>query len=136
MSRRFAAGLSPITYHLSPPPLRVHSRFFFLVVRRKHASIRDEYTSKDIQNRRRPGSKSARVWRDATHRQRQLHRIDPKVPVEESLGAMAKLQHQGKIRHIGLSEVKPAEIDRARKVVDIVSIQNRYNVGDRDMKMY
>jgi pyridoxine 4-dehydrogenase len=62
----------------------------------------------------------------------QLHRIDPKVPVEESLEAIAKLQQQGKIRHIGLSEVKPAEIDRARKVVDIVSVQNRYNVGDRE----
>jgi pyridoxine 4-dehydrogenase len=62
----------------------------------------------------------------------QLHRIDPKVPVEESLGAIGKLQQQGKIRHIGLSEVKPAEIDRARKVVDIVSVQNRYNVGDRE----
>jgi aryl-alcohol dehydrogenase-like predicted oxidoreductase len=62
----------------------------------------------------------------------QLHRIDPKVPVEESLGAIAKLQHEGKIRHIGLSEVKPAEIDQARKVVDIVSVQNRYNVGDRE----
>jgi pyridoxine 4-dehydrogenase len=62
----------------------------------------------------------------------QLHRIDPKVPVEESLGAIAKLQQQGKIRHIGLSEVKPAEIDRARQVVDIVSVQNRYNVGDRE----
>src|ERR1700728_3299565 len=48
----------------------------------------------------------------------QLHRIDPKVPVEESLGAIKKLQEQGKIRHIGLSEVKPHEIDRARKVID------------------
>ena len=62
----------------------------------------------------------------------QLHRIDPKVPVEESLGPIAKLQQEGKIRHIGLSEVKPAEIDRARQVVDIVSVQNRYNVGDRE----
>jgi pyridoxine 4-dehydrogenase len=62
----------------------------------------------------------------------QLHRIDPKVPVEESLEAIAKLQQQGKIRHIGLSEVKPAEIDRTRKVIDIVSVQNRYNVGDRE----
>jgi aryl-alcohol dehydrogenase-like predicted oxidoreductase len=61
----------------------------------------------------------------------QLHRIDPKVPVEESLGAIKKLQEQGKIRHIGLSEVKPHEIDQARKVVDIVSVQNRYNIGDR-----
>jgi pyridoxine 4-dehydrogenase len=61
----------------------------------------------------------------------QLHRIDPKVPVEESLGAIAKLQSQGKIRHVGLSEVKPKEIDRAHKVIEIVSVQNQYNVGDR-----
>jgi pyridoxine 4-dehydrogenase len=61
----------------------------------------------------------------------QLHRIDPKVPVEESLGVIAKLQQQGKIRHVGLSEVKPPEIDQARKVVDIVSVQNLYNLGDR-----
>ena len=60
----------------------------------------------------------------------QLHRID-KVPVEESLGVIAKLQHEGKIRHVGLSEVKPAEIEQARKVIDIVSVQNLYNVGDR-----
>ena len=61
----------------------------------------------------------------------QLHRIDPKVPVEESLGVIAKLQLEGKIRHVGLSEVKPAEIDRARKVIKIVSVQNLYNLGDR-----
>jgi len=61
----------------------------------------------------------------------QLHRIDPKVPVEESLGPIAKLQQQGKIRHVGLSEVKRANIDRARKVIDIVSLQNLYNLGDR-----
>ena len=61
----------------------------------------------------------------------QLHRIDPKVPVEDSLGAIKRMQKQGKIRHIGLSEVKPHEIDQARKVVDIVSVQNQYNIGDR-----
>jgi aryl-alcohol dehydrogenase-like predicted oxidoreductase len=61
----------------------------------------------------------------------QLHRIDPKVPVEESLGVIATLQREGKIRHVGLSEVKPAEIDRARKVINIVSVQNQYNLGDR-----
>ena len=61
----------------------------------------------------------------------QLHRIDPKVPVEESLGVIKKLQEQGKIRHVGLSEVKPHEIDQARKVIDIVSVQNMYNIGDR-----
>jgi len=61
----------------------------------------------------------------------QLHRIDPKVPVEESLAPIAKLQKEGKIRHVGLSEVKPPEIDQARKVIKIVSVQNMYNVGDR-----
>jgi len=61
----------------------------------------------------------------------QLHRIDPKVPVEESLGVIKLLQEQGKIRHVGLSEVKPHEIDKARKVIEIVSVQNQYNIGDR-----
>lgn len=61
----------------------------------------------------------------------QLHRIDPKIPVEESLGVIKKMQDQGKIRHVGLSEVKPHEIDQARKMVDIVSVQNLYNIGDR-----
>ena len=62
----------------------------------------------------------------------QLHRIDSKVPVEESLGALKEMQAAGKIRHIGLSEVSPEEIERAAKVVPIVSVQNRYNVGDRE----
>ena len=61
----------------------------------------------------------------------QLHRIDPQVPVEESLEPMVKLQKQGKIRHVGLSEVKPKEIDQARKVMNIVSVQNQYNLADR-----
>lgn len=61
----------------------------------------------------------------------QLHRIDPKVPVEESLGVIKKLQQQGKIRHVGLSEVNVQEIEQARKVVDIVSVQNEYNITNR-----
>src|SRR5437660_8294708 len=61
----------------------------------------------------------------------QLHRIDPKVPMEESLGAIKEMQGAGKIRHVGLSEVAVAEIERARKVLPIVSVQNRYNVEDR-----
>jgi len=61
----------------------------------------------------------------------QLHRIDPKVPVEDSLGAIKELQKQGKIRHVGLSEVSPKEIDQAKKVVPIVSAQNQYNLSDR-----
>jgi aryl-alcohol dehydrogenase-like predicted oxidoreductase len=61
----------------------------------------------------------------------QLHRIDKKVPAEDSLGALKEAQQAGKIRHIGLSEVSPEEIERAQKVVPIVSIQNRYNFDDR-----
>jgi pyridoxine 4-dehydrogenase len=61
----------------------------------------------------------------------QLHRIDPRTPLEESLGALRRMQEQGKIRHIGLSEVTPQEIEDAEKIVPIVSIQNRYSLGDR-----
>ena len=61
----------------------------------------------------------------------QLHRIDPKVPVEESLGALKDFQKAGKIRHIGLSEVSAAEIEQADKTVKIVSVQNQYNLSDR-----
>jgi pyridoxine 4-dehydrogenase len=61
----------------------------------------------------------------------QLHRIDPRVPVEESLGALKDAQKEGKIRHIGLSEVSVAEIERAQKTVRIVSVQNLYNLLDR-----
>ncbi len=61
----------------------------------------------------------------------QLHRIDPTVKVEDSLKPIAKLQKQGKIRHVGLSEVSVAEIEQASKVVKIVSVQNEYNIGNR-----
>ena len=61
----------------------------------------------------------------------QLHRIDPKVPVEETLGALKDLQGQGKIRHIGLSEVSVDELTHAQTLVDVVSVQNRYNLSDR-----
>ena len=61
----------------------------------------------------------------------QLHRIDPKVPMEDSLGALKEAQSAGKIRHIGLSEVSPEQVERARKTVPIVTVQNRYNITDR-----
>jgi len=61
----------------------------------------------------------------------QLHRIDPRTPLEESLGALKRLQEQGKIRHIGLSEVTPAEIEEARKIVEVATVQNRYSLADR-----
>lgn len=61
----------------------------------------------------------------------QLHRVDPKVPMEDSLGALKEMRDAGKIRHLGLSEVSPEEIERARKIVPIATVQNRYNVEDR-----
>jgi pyridoxine 4-dehydrogenase len=61
----------------------------------------------------------------------QLHRIDSRTPLEESLGALRLMQEQGKIRHIGLSEVTPAQIQEAQNIVPIVSVQNRYSLADR-----
>lgn len=61
----------------------------------------------------------------------QLHRIDPKVPAEDQFGALKDLQAQGKIKHIGLSEVTVKQIQHARTIVPIVSVQNRYSVTDR-----
>src|SRR5881392_3119902 len=61
----------------------------------------------------------------------QLHTVDSKVPIEESVGALKQMQDAGKIRHIGLSNVDPEDIARARKIVPIVSVQNRYNIEDR-----
>ena len=61
----------------------------------------------------------------------QLHAVDPSVPIEESLGELVKLRSEGKIRHIGLSNVSVEQLQRARKLVPIVSVQNRYNLADR-----
>jgi aryl-alcohol dehydrogenase-like predicted oxidoreductase len=61
----------------------------------------------------------------------QLHRIDPQVPAEDSLGELKKMQDEGKIRHIGISEVSVEETEQARKVVDVVSVQNMFNLADR-----
>lgn len=61
----------------------------------------------------------------------QLHAVDPTVPIEDTLGAAAKLQQQGKIKDIGLSNVTLEHIERARKVVEIVSVQNLYNIAHR-----
>ncbi len=62
----------------------------------------------------------------------QLHRIDSKVPEAEQFGAVQELQRSGKILHVGLSEVTVAEIERARKYFTVVSVQNRYNLADRE----
>jgi aryl-alcohol dehydrogenase-like predicted oxidoreductase len=61
----------------------------------------------------------------------QLHRIDPKVPLEEQLGTIQELQDEGKIRHVGLSEVSVEELERCRETLEIVSVQNRFNYADR-----
>ncbi|MBE9039727.1 aldo/keto reductase [Oscillatoriales cyanobacterium LEGE 11467] len=61
----------------------------------------------------------------------QLHRPDSKVPFAESVGALAELQREGKIRHIGLSNVTLAQLEEARKIVAIASVQNRLNIADR-----
>jgi pyridoxine 4-dehydrogenase len=61
----------------------------------------------------------------------QLHSPDPKVPIEDSLGALRDLQQEGKIRHIGVSNVSAEELEGARAVVDVVTVQNRYNLVDR-----
>jgi aryl-alcohol dehydrogenase-like predicted oxidoreductase len=62
----------------------------------------------------------------------QFHRPDSNVPFEDSVGALVKLKEQGKIRHIGLSNVNEEQIRAAQRLTPIVSIQNRYNVGDRE----
>ena len=61
----------------------------------------------------------------------QLHRVDPKVPLEESVGALAELRKEGKVRHVGLSNVSVDQLERAESIVPIVSVQNEYSVGNR-----
>jgi pyridoxine 4-dehydrogenase len=61
----------------------------------------------------------------------QLHRADPKVPIAESVGALAELKNEGKIRHIGVSNFSEEQLREAERVVPVVSVQNRYNVTDR-----
>ena len=61
----------------------------------------------------------------------QLHRIDPKVPADDQLGTLRDLQVEGKVRHVGLSEVSVAQIEHARQMVEIVTVQNRYSITDQ-----
>jgi aryl-alcohol dehydrogenase-like predicted oxidoreductase len=61
----------------------------------------------------------------------QLHTVDPKVPFEDSVGTLADMQRAGKVRHIGLSNVSAKQLEQARGIVPIVSVQNRYNLDDR-----
>ncbi|MDQ4125666.1 MAG: aldo/keto reductase, partial [Actinomycetota bacterium] len=61
----------------------------------------------------------------------QLHSVDPEVPYEESVGALKELQDEGKIRHVGVSNVGRSELAQARGIVDVVTVQNRFNLTDR-----
>ena len=61
----------------------------------------------------------------------QFHRPDPKVPLAESMGAIAELKNEGKIRHVGISNVTEEQLREAEQIVPVVSVQNRYNVSDR-----
>src|SRR5256886_2685203 len=61
----------------------------------------------------------------------QFHRIDPRVPLEDSIGDLGRLQKEGKIGHVGVSNFSVAELARARRVTPVVSVQNRYNITDR-----
>lgn len=61
----------------------------------------------------------------------QLHRVDPQVPLPDQIGALRRLQDEGKVRHVGLSEVTVEQIEEARRITPIVSVQNRYNLHDR-----
>ena len=61
----------------------------------------------------------------------QFHRPDPKVPIAESIGALAELKDEGKIRHVGVSNVSEDQFREAKRVTAVVSVQNRYNVADR-----
>ncbi|MGH2993891.1 MAG: aldo/keto reductase [Solirubrobacterales bacterium] len=65
----------------------------------------------------------------------QLHRVDPDVPFGESVGAIAELRAEGKVRHVGLSNVDADQLERAREIVPVVSVQNRYNVAEREGEM-
>ncbi|HEV7846089.1 MAG TPA: aldo/keto reductase [Thermoleophilaceae bacterium] len=62
----------------------------------------------------------------------QLHSPDPKVPYEDSVGALKELQDEGKIKHVGISNVSVEELERARAIVEVVTVQNRYNLEDRE----
>ena len=61
----------------------------------------------------------------------QLHRVDPNIPIEDTVGVLKKMQDEGKIRHVGLSEVTAEQIERAQSVTEIVSVQNQYNITER-----
>lgn len=91
---------------------------------RWHADGRPEHLKRAAEN-------SLRRLRLARIDLYQLHAIDDDVPLEDSVGALKELQQEGKIRFVGLSNVRVEQIERARRIVDVVTIQNRFNLTDR-----
>jgi aryl-alcohol dehydrogenase-like predicted oxidoreductase len=89
-----------------------------------HPNCSPEHLTKDLEG----SLRRLRVERIDLY---QLHTVDPKVAFEDSVGTLARLREQGKIRHVGLSNVSVAQLRQARKIVPIVSVQNRYNLADR-----
>ncbi len=86
---------------------------------------RPEYLRRQLESSlRRLKAERIDVW--------QLHRIDDKVPADEQFGVMRDFQREGVVRHLGLSEVSVAQIEQARRAIPIVSVQNRYNLTDRE----
>jgi pyridoxine 4-dehydrogenase len=89
-----------------------------------HANCSPEHLTKDLEG----SLRRLRVERIDLY---QLHTVDPKVAFEDSVGTLSRLREQGKIRHVGLSNVSVAQLRQAQKIVPIVSVQNRYNLADR-----
>ena len=117
MSRPYSEGAQPVM----PMPQHTLSAF---PTQHRHDVRRPEYLIQQVEmSLRWLKRERLDLW--------QLHRIDAKVPVEESLGAIKKLQTAGKIRFVGLSEVSVEQIEQARKVIDVVSVQNEYNLTNR-----
>ena len=89
-----------------------------------HANCSPEQLTKDLEG----SLRRLRVERIDLY---QLHTVDPEVAFEDSVGTLSRLREQGKIRHVGLSNVSVAQLRQAQKIVPIVSVQNRYNLADR-----
>jgi pyridoxine 4-dehydrogenase len=106
-----------------------------LVIATKGGLVRDRWASWPTDGRpehlRAACEASLRRLRLARIDVYQLHAPDPAVPLEESVGALADLRNEGKVRHVGLSNVSADELERARRIVPIVSVQNRYSLAEQ-----
>ena len=126
-ARRYGAGASEVTIGNTLAPFH---NFEGLVVATK-GGLHAEGPSGSPEALRSDLEASLRALKTDCIDLYQLHRVDPKVPLEESVLAMKKFQDEGKIRHIGLSEVTIEQLEAAQKVATIVSVQNEYNILKR-----